>query len=298
MRKLGQLMLTAMMAILLIPTTITMILGNNKPIAVYSPMAVKEEESKEIEKQSQEQLIAIVAKEIPIHYEEEALKAQVIMARSYMASASTTERPYMSTDQLRKLWATDYNRNYSILQKAVEDTKNMIITYNKEPVQPVYHMQSAGITQTPMDIWGLDVPYLESVESKWDEGAPDLIQEKTYNAQSLVDKINQNYDAQVMQAYSLETQIQIIERTQGGYVKSIQVGNELMSGEDFRKLLDLRSSCFKIEYQGSDISIITKGAGHGVGLSQYGANQMAKEGKTAQEILTYYFPKTTIDQQK
>lgn len=298
MRKLGQLMLTAMMAILLIPTTITMILGNNKPIAVYSPMAVKEEESKEIEKQSQEQLIAIVAKEIPIHYEEEALKAQVIMARSYMASASTTERPYMSTDQLRKLWATDYNRNYSILQKAVEDTKNMIITYNKEPVQPVYHMQSAGITQTPMDIWGLDVPYLESVESKWDEEAPDLIQEKTYNAQSLVDKINQSYDAQVMQAYSLETQIQIIERTQGGYVKSIQVGNELMSGEDFRKLLDLRSSCFKIEYQGSDISIITKGAGHGVGLSQYGANQMAKEGKTAQEILTYYFPKTTIDQQK
>lgn len=298
LKQIGQLIITAMIAIILIPATITIILGNNTHVESYLPMTEKEEESQMKEMQSQEQLIAIVAKEIPMTYEDEALKAQVVMARSYIGATDNKSSPYMTLEELEKLWGNEYNRNYSKIQKAVEETKNMVITYNNATVQPVYHLQNAGITQMPIDIWELDVPYLESVESKWDEIAPDLIQEKEYTSQELVSKINEKYDDLVLQPYSLETQIQIIERSQGGYVKSIQVGNQLMSGDDFRKVLDLRSSCFAISYNNSQVTVVTKGVGHGVGLSQYGANQMAKEGKGYEEILKYYFPKTVIQEQK
>lgn len=297
LKKIGQLMITAMIAIILIPAMITMILGNNNG-QVYSPKTPQEQESKKKEMESQEQLIGMVAKEIPMTYEEEALKTQVVMARSYIGSMASKSLSYMSLEELKDLWGNDYDKNYSRIQKAIEDTKNIVITYNNEPVQPVYHLQNAGITQTPVDIWDLDVPYLESVESKWDEVAPDLIKEKEYSSQELINKINEQYDEPILQPYSLETQIQIIERTLGGYVKSIQVGNQLMSGDDFRKLLDLRSSCFKMTYDNAQVTITTKGVGHGVGLSQYGANQMAKEGKSYEEILKYYFPKTIIKQQK
>lgn len=298
LKRFGQLIVVAFIAIILMPAAITIILGNNKQLESYTLMTQEEEESKEKEHLSQEQLIGIVAKEISINYEEETLKAQAIMSRSYIASTNNQSLSYMSTDEMKKLWGNDYNRNYSKIKRAIEDTKGSIITYNNEPVQPVYHLQSAGVTQSPVDIWGLDVPYLESVESEWDKIAPDLIQEKTYSPQEMIDTINKRYSTTVLQPYDLGTQIQIIERTQGGYVKSIQVGNQLISGDDFRKILDLRSSCLIMEYNNSQIKIITKGVGHGVGLSQYGANQMAKDGKTAEEILKYYFPKTTIQKEK
>ena len=298
MKRIGQLLVNAFIAIIFIPAVITLLLGNNTQTENYSLMTQKEEESQDKERESLEQIIGIVAKEIPITYEDESLKAQVVMARSYITSSNNKALSYMSQEEVKKLWANDYNRNYAKIQEAVEDTKNMVITYNNEPVQPVYHLQSAGITQTPMDIWDLDVPYLESVESKWDEMAADLTKEKEFSSQEIINKINEAYGDTVLESYGLETQIQIIERTQGGYVKSIQVGNLLMSGDEFRKLLDLRSSCFGIDYNNSQVTIATKGLGHGVGLSQYGANEMAKEGKDFKEILKYYFPKTSIQEQK
>lgn len=293
MKQISQLLISALVAIIFIPGLITLMLGNNQPIQQTQAFLV----SAQKEEESLLQLVGIVAKEMPITYEEEALKAQVVMTRSYIASTKNETLSFMSLEDLKKLWANDYNRNYAKIEKAIVETRNMVLTYNNEAVQPVYHLQSAGVTQTPMDIWDLEVPYLESVQSKWDEMAPNLTQEKEYNAQEIIHKVNEEYSDTVLQPYGLETQIQIIERTQGGYVKSIQVGNLLMSGDEFRKLLDLRSSCFGIDYNNANVSIITKGAGHGVGLSQYGANEMAKEGKDFEEILTYYFPKITIQEQ-
>ena len=282
------------MGIMIIPAAITMLLGNNKQLSGYTPVSKNEQESIEQEQLSQEKIIGIVAKEIPIDYEEEAVKSQVIMARSYIASTKDQDFSYMSIEEMKTLWGNDFNKNYSKIKKAVEDTKNIVVTYNNQPVQPLYHIQSSGITQNPLDIWGLEIPYLESVESSWDQTGADLIKEKEYNTQEFIDTINQKYSNPALLSYSLKTQIQIIERTQGGYVKSIQLGNQLISGEDFRKLLDLRSSCFLIEYNNNKVKIITKGTGHGVGLSQYGANMMAKEGKVAEEILKHYFPKAEI----
>lgn len=298
MKKLGQLILFTVISIIFIPAVITIILGNNKPINENILISEKEQESKEKEIQSQEQLIGIVAKAMPIKYEEEAIKVQVIMARSYIAHLKGQMVPYMSIEEMKNQWGNDYNKNYTKIKTAVEDTKNIIMIYNDEPIQPVYHLQNTGMTQTPLDIWDLDVPYLESVESSWDEVAPDLVQEKEYSNQDLINKINGNYSKPAIEPYSLETQIQIIERTQGGYVKSIQVGNQLMNGDEFRKLLDLKSSCFVMNYHNNKVTFITKGVGHGVGLSQYGANQLAKEGKKAEEILKYYFPKVEIRLQK
>ena len=298
MRWIGKFLATAIIAIIFIPAAITIILGNNKGGGIHSQISENEQISIEKEKLSKEQLIGIVAKEIPMDYESEALKTQVIMARSYIAATNNQSLPYINKEDMKKMWGSDYQKNYAKIEQAVEDTKNMVLTYKDEAIQSVYHLQSAGITQSPIDIWNLDVPYLESVESKWDAQDPDLIHEKEYSYTEMINHINDKYSTPALQPYNLETQIQIIERTQGGYVKSIQVGNQLMSGDDFRKLLDLRSSCFAIKYNDNKVKIITKGVGHGVGLSQYGANQMAKEGKGAEEILKYYFPKTIIKGQK
>lgn len=287
-------MLIAIIAIMVIPSAITIILGNNQGLSAYDPLSKNEKQSIEEQRLAQEQLIGIVAKEIPIDYEEEALKAQVIMARSYIASSPKEKFSYMSTDEMKTMWGSDYNKNYSKIKQAVEDTKNIIITYNEEAVQPVYHLQSVGVTQSPQDAWDLDVAYLESVESSWDEAAPDLIKERVYSQEEISSAVNKKYKTTVLEPYNLETQIQIIERAQGGYVRFIQLGNELMSGEEFRKLIGLKSSCFMVQYDKNQVTIITKGAGHGVGLSQYGANKMAEEGKGYEEILKHYFPKVEI----
>ena len=302
MKEFGQLIVISIIAIIFIPAAITIALGNHQLIGIYTPMTQNEQVNKEKEQVLEQELIGIVAKAMPINYQEEALKVQAIMARSHMAliqknNSGAQPIPNMSVSEMKELWGNDYGRNYSKIKKAVEDTRDIMITYDNEPVQLVYHLQSAGDTQSSLDIWDIDVPYLQSVESPEDKNAPDLITKKEYSVQEVIKKVNQHYDAPVLEPYGLETQIQIIERTPGGYVKSIQVGNQLMRGDDFRNLLGLRSSCFTCQYSGEYMSVITKGAGHGVGLSQYGANEMARQGKTYREILSHYFPGTTVTQE-
>lgn len=298
MKRLGQLMVGAILVIIFIPAAITILLGNNHQLGGDGPISIDEQESIDKEALSQRQILGIVAREIPIEYEKEAIKAQVIMARSYIGSKKDQDFHYMKIEEMKNVWGNDYNKNLGKLKEAVEETKNVFIRYDDQVVQPLYHRQSAGITQDPLEIWGLEIPYLESVDSSWDQMDPDLIREKEYSAKDLIDLINEGQSDQVLLAYNLEAQIQIIERSQGGYVKSIQVGHRLMGGEEFRKLLGLSSSCFSISYNKDQIIIRTKGIGHGVGLSQYGANAMAKEGKTYEEILKHYFPKAQIYHEK
>lgn len=288
-------MMVAIIGIILIPAAITIGLGNNNQGKGHRLIDQHQEESIDKQEEAQEQLIGMVAKAVPITYEEETLKAQVIMARSYIQSTKAQTIQSMSIDEMKQLWGSDYNKNYDKLKMAVQTTKNIILTYNNEPIQPIYHWQSAGITQDPLDVWELEVPYLSSVESKWDTLSPDLIKEKQYSIEEFINTINDYYTTPILEAYNLEAQIQIVERGKGGYVKSIQIGNQLMGGEDFRKLLDLRSSCFAIAYNEGQVKITTKGIGHGVGLSQYGANEMAKEGKDFKAILSHYFPKAQIN---
>lgn len=299
MKKLGQLIAISLIAIIFIPAGITILLGNDNQLDIYTPMTQKEQEDNDKQQMLEEQLIGIVAKTMPISYEKEALKAQAMIAHSQIILAQQEEGnadsvSYMGIEEMKQLWGNDFNRNYSKIKHAVEETSSMMITYDSEPVQLVYHFQNAGQTQSSLDIWDVEVPYLKNVESPEDEKAPDLVSQKKYSTQELIQKVNQHYNEVVLESYSLETQIQMIERTQGGYVKSIQVGSQLMKGDDFRKLLNLKSSCFAFQYNGDEIIVVTKGMGHGVGLSQYGANEMAKRGETYDEILQYYFPGTII----
>lgn len=287
------------MVIILAPTAITILLGNHKATREYSPTKQIQKEMNQEDIELQEQIIGIIAKEIPIIYEDEAFKVQAIIARSHIIAyqqglVSNQPPSYMTHEEMKQLWGGEYIKNFSRIKKAVEDTAGCVITYENQPVQVVYHMQNAGYTQSSKDIWGLEIEYLIGVESLWDQNAPDLINEKTYKVDEIVKKLTQENSNLVLEPYALETQIQIIERTQAGYVKAIQVGNQLMSGDAFRRALNLRSSCFALQYGGGDVVFITKGMGHGVGLSQYGANEMAKEGKTHGEILSHFFPNTAI----
>ena len=302
MKQFGQLIVISLMAIIFIPAVITITFGNHQLVGTHTSMTQitqKEQANKEKDQMREQQLIGMIAKAIPISYEAEILKVHAIMARSHMAlvegDASKVQAiPTMSVAEMKELWGSDYGKNYAKMKKAVEDTQGIIVTYENQPIQLVYHLQSAGDTQSSLDIWDIEVPYLQSVESLDDQKAPDLITKKEYSSQEIIKKVNQHYNTTVLEPYALETQMQIIERTQGGYVKSIQVGNQLMRGDDFRKLLNLRSGNFICQYDGEYMSVVTKGAGHGVGLSQYGANEMAKRGESYGEILSHYFPDTTL----
>lgn len=287
------------MAIIFIPAGITILLGNNNQLDMNAPVTQKEQEENEMQQMLNEQITGIVAKTMSINYEKEALKAQAVIAYSQIILAQQDTKDhesisYMSIEEMKQLWGSNFKRNYSKIKKAVEETDNMMLTYDSDPVQLVYHLQNTGQTQSSLDIWDIDVPYLKNVESLEDQKAPNLVNQKKYSTQEVIQKINQYYNNTVLESYCLETQIQIIERTKGGYVKSIQVGNQLMRGDDFRKVLNLKSSCFTFQYSGNEMMVVTKGVGHGVGLSQYGANEMAKKGKTYNEILQHYFPGTII----
>lgn len=288
MRRLGQLLLISMVAIILAPAVITVLLGNNE-IGEYNPIAQVQQVNSEEDKVLQERIIGIVAKEIPITYEIEALKAQAIIVRSQSQSPQ-----HITKEEMKQLWGGDYNKNYSKIRRAVEETQGMVITYDNQPVQVAYHMLNPGFTQSSRDIWGVETPYLQEVESSWDAKSPDLINEKVYAIEEVIEKLTNEYPDLILEPYSLETQIQIIERTKTGYVKEIQVGNKLMSGDTFRRILNLKSGCLALKYENTNIRFITKGVGHGVGLSQYGANEMAKEGKSYNEILKHYFPDVDI----
>ena len=292
-------MVISLTTIIFIPLSITILLGNNNQLDAYIPTSKKEQESNRKQQVLEERLIGIVAKSVPISHEKEALKAQAMIGYSQMILDQQGEGnlravAHMSIEEMKQLWGSNFNQNYLKIKNAVEEVSGKLVTYDDQPVQLVYHFQNAGQTQSSLDIWDIELPYLTNIESPEDEKAPDLVNQKKYSSQELVQKVNQHYNDLVLESYSLETQIQIIERTQGGYVKSIQVGNQLMRGDDFRKLLNLKSSCFAFQYKLDQIIIVTKGSGHGVGLSQYGANEMAKRGKSYDEILQYYFPGISI----
>ncbi len=300
MKQLGKLIGISLLAIIWMPAGISLLLGSHKQLDIDGPMTQQEQAKEKDQQLLEEKIIGILAKSIPIHYETETLKAQCAIIRSQLdlSKEDTSQDPvlWMSIDEMKQLWGNDFKKNYLKLKKVVDQTGQIKITYNEEPAELVYHFQSAGETQSSQDIWGLEVPYLVNVVSIGDQKAPDLINQKEYHAQEIIKEVNHHYDHEVLEPYSLESQIQIIERTPGGYVKSIQVGNQLIPGEEFRKIMGLRSSCFSLQYSGQKVIILTKGMGHGVGLSQYGANEMAKQGKSYHEILSHYFPGIKIIQ--
>ena len=250
-----------------------------------------------IELPLEEYLIGVVAAEMPALFEMEALKAQAIAARTYALRKlnadktydlvdTTDNQVYLSINKMKERWLDEFEFYYEKIKNSVEQTKNLVIIYNNEYIDAYYFAMSNGYTEESELVFNESKDYLHSVESIWDnDSIKNYIVETKITSGEFCQKLNMNCN---------NLDIKITDRSSTNRVNELEINGKKFKGTDFRKILGLRSTDFDIEKNGSYIIIETRGYGHGVGMSQYGANGMAKEGKNYKEILVYYYQNTKI----
>ena len=251
----------------------------------------------------EEYFIGILAKEIDVAYEEEALKAQAILTRTniYREISENKETifpgEYMTYREMEKAWGKQEAQEIrKRLQKVMEETDEKIVMYEGKPALAPFHRLSNGSTRDGTEVFGNDsYPYLrkkdcpKDVESKLELQTLTLTYEevKEYCRPFLL-AVDKKESERKFTAEDFE----ITKVDSSGYVIEIRIGGNIYSGEKFREALGLPSGCFMLQDQEGSLKITTKGVGHGVGMSQYTANEMAKEGKNCEEILSYFFEGT------
>ncbi|GGB62435.1 stage II sporulation protein D [Lentibacillus populi] len=243
----------------------------------------------------------VVASEMPSEFELEALKAQALAARTYIVDLllnqdqedkpavtdTTANQVYSNEAELRKKWGKDYNKNMQKINKAVASTKGEILTYDNAPIFPAFFSTSNGYTENSEDYWENKLPYLRSVKSPWDKNSPKFLDQTVVSIE----------DAEQALGVDLGDQIQVdIARTDSNRVSKLTVAGKEFSGREIREKFKLRSSDFDIEQKNGHLIFTTKGFGHGIGMSQYGANGMAKNGKSYQDIVKYYYQGVKISE--
>lgn len=251
----------------------------------------------------EEYLIGVVSAEMPASYEIEALKAQAVAARSYILSkqevknsdhpnavvcnSSSHCKGYLSLSEATEKWGKEWGDNfYPKIKEAVKSTKGECIYYNNEVIEAFFFALSNGKTESSKDVWASDLPYLKSTESKEDLSAPDFnstIEVSLADFNQRLKNFNSSYKA------SDVINVDNIVYTEGGRIKNIDINSISFKGVDIRSVFGLNSSDFNIVQNEKKIIFNVKGKGHGVGMSQYGANVLAKKGYTYEEILKHYF---------
>ena len=252
-------------------------------------------------------LIGAVAAEMPISWPDEALKAQAIAAHSYAlycrdhtaepASGWLSVDPvrrqgYLTDAVLRSYWGTAYEENYARLSALVDSVLTDVLYYGSAPAGTSYFAISNGMTEASENVWGTALPYLVAVDSSTDLNADNYL----YTVQFTAEQMQQALaglgllpDPAAPANWFGEAAL-----TPSGYVASLPVCGQSVTGPALRKALGLRSACFTVQYQEGSFLLTTKGYGHGVGLSQWGAKALAEQGQSAEEILAHYFPGTEL----
>lgn len=263
-------------------------------------------------------VMGVIAAEMPAKFELEALKAQAVAARTFIArrlvagdtsgvpgnvadvTDTVAHQAYLSQDELAS-WSKNGNGDkLAKLQQAVQETEGIIMTYEGKPITASFFSASGGYTENSEDYWSGAIPYLRSVPSPWDQ----KLQENNevtvaFSMEELFQKLElptPAIPAASISDKSINSLFKIISTTKGGKVKEIAINGAHMTGREVREKLDLRSSQFKINYKDSKIQITTYGYGHGVGMSQWGAEGMAQSGYAAPQILKYYYTGISFEQ--
>lgn len=292
MKQIGAWCLLLLGMLIGIPSLVVYMGGHYSTELLQSVKGISEQDKskdEELAKQKDE-LIGAIAKIASPTESEEALKAYAVMLRTYrlrrqLGIVSQGSLNYMTVDEMKETWGKSYTTYYNKLKKAVEDTANEVIYCGNELIEPIYHNESTGWTRNANAIYKQDIPYLQPVES-----GLDTVQESfNFTQDEFVKRLQEAYSHLSLQAEALSQQIQVVSKDQAGYIESLQIGNLLIEGETLRKILDLPSSCFTVVQSADTITFNVKGVGHGIGLSQHGANEMAKQGATYKEILGYYY---------
>lgn len=250
----------------------------------------------------EEYLTGIVAKEIPLDYQMETIKAQTVIARTELTAALATEEKIlpesMSREEMLELWGQDgFEENYRILTAAAEATRGEILCYDKNPIQAAFHAVSAGKTRSAREaLQREDEPYLECVDSGMDIPSPDFLKVIFLEKEEFLKKVNEICPEFQGEAEKIAESVVVAERDSGDYATKVTVGEQTITGEEFRNHFKLNSSCFYLKEVENQVRIVTKGLGHGLGFSQYGANALAKEGKDYKALLEYYYKDISIEE--
>ena len=266
-----------------------------------STVKVMNASSKNITEMSLEDyLIGVVAAEINPAYHEEAIKAQVVAAHTkleytklhstpenaHITDSSASHQGYLNEEQQKEKWGENYNTYYEKIKKCVEEVINVIIVYDNEPINAVFHAISNGLTENATDVWGGEYPYLVSVQSVGDKLSPAYKSEVTVTSDDFKKKVTEN-GAKLGDEPS--KWVEKITNTDTGMVKEIIIGGKSFKGTEIRTLFDLKSSTFAVKYTDENFIFTVCGYGHGVGMSQYGANYMAQQGLNYEQILEHYY---------
>lgn len=240
-------------------------------------------------------LIGVVSSEMPASFNLEALKAQSVLARTYALKAKQTEKKltdtvstqsYIDIDQMKNKWGNSFNTYYNKIKNAVENTNGEYLSYNGNYIEALYHSTNNGKTESSLDVFGNYYPYLISVSSEYDKNASSYLRTINMPIDTISNKLGLNLNN--------DSVISILSYTDGGNIKEININGNNFSGKKVRELLGLRSTDFDISISDNNANITTRGYGHGVGMSQYGANGMANARYNYKDILSHYYPGTTL----
>lgn len=244
-------------------------------------------------------IVGVLAGEMPVTFEVEALKAQAVAARSYAMKQmvynkdkdydvvnTVTNQVYLTDEYLKNVWKDEYVKKINKIKTAVLETYNEYLDYEGEVAEAMFFSTSVGYTENSEDVFSNTVPYLRSVNSTWDEISPVYEVNYSFSLNDFYEKLNL--------AYKDKITIEVLSSTSTGRIKQIKINGIVFEGNTIMSLLNLKSNHFNIVQNDNKVNIITKGYGHGVGMSQYGAQAMALNGYTYDEILSHYYQGTTI----
>ena len=240
-------------------------------------------------------LIGVVSSEMPASFNLEALKAQGVLARTYALKAKQTGKKltdtvstqsYIDIDQMKNKWGNSFNTYYNKIKNAVENTNGEYLSYNGNYIEALYHSTNNGKTESSLDVFGNYYPYLISVSSEYDKNASSYLRTISMPLDTISNKLGLSLNN--------DSVISILSYTDGGNIKEININGNSFSGKKVRELLGLRSADFDISISDNTANITTRGYGHGVGMSQYGANGMANARYSYKDILSHYYPGTTL----
>ena len=239
-------------------------------------------------------LIGVLGAEMPASFNIEALKAGAIASRTYALKKiqdggkltdTVSTQVYNDNNELRNKWGNEFDKYYNKIKQAVEATNDLVITYNGELISALFFSTSNGYTESAKEVFGNDIPYLQSVESSVDKETTPYLKTVEKETATLLN---------ILGVTNLDN-IEIVSRTSSGRVKEIKIDNKTYSGVEIRNLLGLRSTDFDISVNGESVTITTRGYGHGVGMSQYGANKLANNGYSYSDIIHHYYKNVNIE---
>lgn len=254
-------------------------------------------------------IVCVVAGEMPASYEKEALKAQAVAARTYTVSkirsaggggcnqgenadictSSAHCQAFVDLETRKANWGADYAVYEQKIEEAVAETAGQILVYDGKPIEALYHASSGGKTEDVENVYSNALPYLKSVDSPGEGTMGSNSAEKKFTNEEFVQIFKEKYPEMELYAENLQGQITIVSRYESGRVETIKIGDKTFSGKDMRSILGLNSANFKIRFAADSLTFETSGFGHGVGMSQAGANAMAQAGSSYDEILTHYY---------